>query len=117
MPKTLSQKLKALYKIQNTLPKLIDDASIPTQKLDDYYVQLKMLLNEGNTEARPNIELKKIFAEIHDKPQANKVLIVGDAGTGKSTFLQNIAYQWGRGELYNDKFDYVFKVKLKYLAK
>lgn len=32
---------------------------------------------------------------------------------GKSTFLSYIAYKWGKGEIFSDNFDYVFKVNLK----
>lgn len=44
-----------------------------------------------------------------------KVLIKGSAGMGKSTFLNYVSYRWGKGELFNNKFEYLFKVPLKEL--
>jgi hypothetical protein len=111
---TLKTKLKALYRAQDTLPKLIEDPSVPTQKMDDYYVNLKILLN--NKGERQEINVKNIFDEVKEGEKqiqnpASKILIIGGAGIGKTTFLHNIAYRWSggssEGEMFNDKFDYV----------
>ncbi|MDX1917145.1 MAG: NACHT domain-containing protein, partial [Rickettsiaceae bacterium] len=118
----LTLKLKALYKAGNTIPKLIEDPSVPTQKMDDYYVNLQILLN--NKGERQEIEAKNIFDEVKEGDKqiqgpASKILIIGGAGIGKTTFLHNIAYRWSgascEGEMFNDKFDYIFKVRLKLL--
>ncbi|WP_236682659.1 NACHT domain-containing protein [Rickettsia felis] len=61
-------------------------------------------------------EIKNI-AESISRIQADigKVLLLGSAGIGKTTLMHYLSYKWGKGELWNDKFDYVFRVKLKEL--
>jgi len=115
-PATLTSKLKNLYKSQDTLPKLIEDDSIPEQKMDDYYVNLQILLsNSGNSGEKKPINMSQMFDKIEDQEAAKKILITGGAGVGKTTLLHNISYQWGKENIFTDKFDYVFKVKLKKL--
>ncbi|WP_082068275.1 NACHT domain-containing protein [Rickettsia endosymbiont of Ixodes pacificus] len=64
-----------------------------------------------------NIEEIKDIIESINRIQADigKILLLGGAGVGKTTLLHNISYKWGKGQLWNDKFDYVFRVKLKEL--
>jgi hypothetical protein len=112
---SLSEKLKAFYSRQDTIPKLIEDISVPTQKLDEYYIKLNMLANEGSGDKYP-IETEEMFALKNGKAAADKVLVFGGAGIGKSVFLQNIAYKWSKGELFNNKFDSSFKIRLKLLS-
>jgi hypothetical protein len=38
----LPLKLKLIYKLQDNLPKLIEDASVPEQKMKGYYVDLSI---------------------------------------------------------------------------
>ena len=111
----LTAKLKALYRAQNTLPKLIEGDSIPDQRMDDYYVNLQILLNDDNSGGKQQIDVSQIFDKVGDLEAAKKVLITGGAGIGKTTLLHNISYQWGKKNIFADKFDYVFKVKLKKL--
>ncbi len=77
--KTLSEKLKALYLLQDTLPKLIEDESIPVQKMDDYYVKLEMLVGDKSRGERRPIELANLFASANDQEKADKVLVIGRA--------------------------------------
>jgi AAA+ ATPase superfamily predicted ATPase len=46
---------------------------------------------------------------------AGKVLVTGIAGIGKTTLLNHITYEWSKGTVFSDKFDFVFKVSLKSL--
>jgi HEAT repeat protein len=110
---SLKEKLKAIYRAQDTLPKLIEDASIPQQRMDEYYVDLQMLVDNGSD--KEPIESKDMFSEVGKHKAPNKVLIIGKAGVGKTTFLHHLSYEWGSDKAFADKFDYVFKVKLKKL--
>lgn len=47
---------------------------------------------------------------------ANKILIIGAPGIGKSTLMQYICYLWGNGKLWKDKFSSIWQVELKELA-
>lgn len=112
---TLTQKLRILYATQETLPKLIDDNSIPVQRINDYYVDLLIQLKKENSSKSAAIRMDDIFTDVDNQKACNKVLITGGAGSGKSTLLDKMIYQWGREEIFGSKFNYVFKVKLKYL--
>ncbi|MDE3047475.1 MAG: NACHT domain-containing protein, partial [Verrucomicrobiota bacterium] len=41
------------------------------------------------------------------------VLLIGSAGTGKSTFCQKIAHDWAAGLLWQGQYDLVFRIPLK----
>ncbi|WHA07708.1 NACHT domain-containing protein (plasmid) [Candidatus Megaera polyxenophila] len=121
----LKTKLKALYKAQDTLPKLIEDDSIPEQRMDDYYVNLQIMLDNRRTSGgeKEPIELKSIFDKVGNQEATGRVLIVGGPGIGKTTLLHHISYEWGKDanendqiSIFSDKFDYIFKVKLKNLT-
>lgn len=61
-----------------------------------------------------SIELKEIF-EPKDSRKAQKVLLVGRAGVGKTTLCQKIAYDWAKGELWPWKFKSVIWIPLRQL--
>lgn len=112
----LTRKLQVIYKAQDVLPKLIEDASIPEQKMDEYYVKLQIIMEDKTAdEARLPIELQDMFNPAGKQGAVGRVLVHGVAGVGKTTFLNHIAYEWGKGRVFGDKFDYVFKVRLKSL--
>src|SRR5690349_10887340 len=119
--------LKNIYKGQDKIAQLIEGLDeIPQQSLDDYYVKLQMIVKEDTsnknhayesiTGEKKDIELENLFEKSSDAT-ANKVphklLILGGAGVGKSTLMQYIAFQWGLDKLWNDKFDYVYRISLK----
>ncbi len=41
------------------------------------------------------------------------MLVVGKAGVGKTSLMHFISYKWANNELWNDNFDFVFRVRLK----
>ena len=106
----LSVKLKVMYQLQDSLPKLIEDDFVPDQKLDDYYVKLKMSV-KANSE-KISINLEQIFSPVKENKAESRVLIVGGAGVGKSSlvvgysnydYLQNFIWaDWKRGMLHNE---------------
>ena len=112
---TLTKQLKKLYKAQDTIPKLIEDESVPIQKIDEYYVELQILLDNKEKGDRKPIQSTQIFDQVGDQCASDKVLILGKAGVGKTTLLHYISYEWSKGKLFNDKFDHIFRIKLKLL--
>ncbi|OGT67564.1 MAG: hypothetical protein A3J38_03450 [Gammaproteobacteria bacterium RIFCSPHIGHO2_12_FULL_45_9] len=126
---TLTDKLKALYRSQDTLPKLLDEEGIVAQSLKDYYITLQLILkgkdHTGNTATRLYdqvagtkiaIPMENVFSPLDaDHPAVSKVLLLGGAGIGKTTLLHYLAYQWGSHRLFQHPFDYVFKMRLKAL--
>lgn len=61
-------------------------------------------------------EIKNIAESINRiQVDIGKVLLLGSAGIGKTTLMHYLSYKWGKKELWNDKFDYVFRIKLKEL--
>jgi hypothetical protein len=113
----LTVKLQDLYvKSKKMLPKLIDDLSIASQSMDDYYVNLQIVVDKSQEGEKYPIELTQLFDDVENQHASGKVLIVGGAGIGKTTLLDRIAYEWGKGKLFQDKFDYVFTVRLKKLT-
>jgi hypothetical protein len=156
---TFQDKLITLYQSQNTLPKLIEDEAVKEQSLEDYYIKLQIILKDSDQEetsfsqrvtsynqyesvsgAKRPIEIEQLFEQLDDKhPSANKILILGSAGIGKTTLMHYMAYRWAttlksvpgitpestlevtqtpttttlKPQLWANKFDYVFRVKLK----
>jgi HEAT repeat protein len=126
IPSELSGKLKYLYQQDETLPKLIEDEDIPEQRIQDYYVKLQVVLQENLDQGRSAaardqvvgekrpLEVEKLFDEIDkDHPAVSKILLLGGAGIGKSTLMHYISHQWANGKLWKDKYEHVFRVRLK----
>ena len=53
-------------------------------------------------------ELKNIFIE-------PRVLLVGDAGCGKTTICQYITYSWSKGEIWQNRYEWLFYIKMRNL--
>ena len=81
-----SAQLHALYASQSILPKLIDDSSIESQSLDDYYVELQCEAKGSNGSAQP-IAIQNIFDKdsgaAADADAPSKLLVIGKAGVGQ----------------------------------
>ncbi|MEM7383192.1 MAG: NACHT domain-containing protein [Bacteroidota bacterium] len=125
----LTQNLTSLYQADDKLPKLIEDDDTPEQRIADYYVKLQAVISESgagveSAAARDKvvgekraIQIKEIFDALEeegDKP-AGRVLLLGGAGIGKTTLMHYISHQWAKGELWKDKYAYLFRVRLKEL--
>lgn len=63
-----------------------------------------------------HIEIRNIAESVNlMQADVSKVLLLGGAGVGKTTLMHYLSYKWGKGQLWNDKFDYVFRIRLKEL--
>ena len=84
--------------------------------LNEEKMRKKFDILRRNLPNKSESEIKNI-AESINRIQADvgKVLLLGSAGIGKTTLMHYLSYKWGKWELWNDKFDYVFRVKLKEL--
>ncbi len=58
------------------------------------------------------LKLEELF---HPNQITEKILLIGQAGTGKSTICQKIAHDWASGRLWNDQFDAVYWLPLREL--
>ena len=125
----LTKKLVSLYSADDKLPKLIEDDSIPEQDIGKYYVKLQAVVQEQAESAesaaardkvvgeKRAIKIEAIFDEL-DKEGSEpigKVLLLGGAGIGKTTLMHYISHQWARGKLWEGKYAYLFRVRLKEL--
>ncbi|MFP3012169.1 MAG: NACHT domain-containing protein [Rickettsia sp.] len=120
--------IEKIFKAIDTEKKIRELLKKELPNKDDEINNIVELLNEEKNEKKkfdilrrnlPNkseSEIKNI-AESISRIQADigKVLLLGSAGIGKTTLMHYLSYKWGKGELWNDKFDYVFRVKLKEL--
>jgi HEAT repeat protein len=113
----LIEKLKALHRAQNTLPKLIDDDSIPEQTIEDSYVDLTILSDGKTVDDKQSIDPNQIFEEKEKQEPKEHVVVIGDPGTGKSAFIcRYIPYEHAHGRFFPERFDSVFTIKLKKLT-
>jgi len=124
---TFQEKLKALYARQDKIAPLIEglEDEIPPQSFKDYYTNPKMIIKVDNGKKLQNCEpitdLEALFDPLAsegsaaDKHPISKLLIEGGPGVGKTTSMQYFTYKWSQGELWKDKFDYVYRVPLKML--
>ena len=122
----LSQALKSYYKAADTITLLYEDETLPIAD----YVPLEVVREKESTRAptdrneravsRDNSELEPVHFEtlFAGKPRengaTNGVLILGAAGSGKSTLCQYLVYQWANEKLW-PQFKAVFWVKLRHL--
>lgn len=128
---TSQEKLKTIYQRSNKIAPLIEglEDKIPEHALDDYYVKLKTIIKEDEDKiqgtyetiagTKQEVEIDEIFESLPSEKSdsIHRLLILGGAGVGKSTLMQYIAYKWSKGELWEDKFDYVYRIPLKELLR
>ncbi|CAF3579670.1 unnamed protein product, partial [Rotaria socialis] len=62
---------------------------------------------------KTSIDVKNIFQQCKD--QIKKVLILGRAGIGKSTFCQYVTYRWAKGELWSE-YELLILIRLRKLT-
>lgn len=98
----VSEKLRYIYALDSTIPKVVESTSIPTQTMEQYYVQPHLVKVDKETYERTSIELRSVF------DQGKHVLLEGGFGTGKTVLLQKASTE-------NYGFEYVFRIKLKLL--
>ena len=97
----LQEKLKAIYK--QYYKHLSSDTNIEhCPLLEEKFIPLQFK-TDGTL-----IKLKNLFI----KP---RVLILGDAGCGKTTVCQYITYLWAQGKLWRKKFEWLFYIKMRNL--
>ncbi|MBF5058954.1 NACHT domain-containing protein [Candidatus Neptunochlamydia vexilliferae] len=76
----------------------------------------RLLTHETIFEAKKPIELEEIWETSRLKNKSKKrILVLGAAGVGKSTFCQNASYQWAKKGLWKDTFDLVLWLPLREL--
>lgn len=113
--------LKRNYQSKSMLIPLLS-APMP---IDQIYTELVLINKEEDRKQEMNrredddryktsIELHQLFNKGATE-SSKHILILGPAGIGKSTFCQNIAYQWAHGKLWQDKFEAIFCVPLRKL--
>ncbi|CAF4887593.1 unnamed protein product, partial [Rotaria magnacalcarata] len=62
---------------------------------------------------KTSIDVENIFQQCKD--QIKKVLVLGRAGIGKSTFCQYVTYRWAKGELWSE-YKLVILIRLRRLT-
>ena len=87
-----------------------------TLRLSDVYTKMEMETYSGRYKNKTVIPLnhyKDLFKDI--KPNGTRILVKGDPGVGKTTFVQKVAFDWATKQLV--QFDVVLVVKLKFTDK
>lgn len=110
----ISSRLKIYYEAQY---KHIQSSLNPEVKYftDEYYTSLKLTKgfssqfehNDVNINSKESLLLDNLFNDAKDK-----LLVIGEAGIGKSTLLKYICFRWSIGKLWPDKFDVILRVDL-----
>ena len=108
-PETLKAALRDLYS-GLTIPfqHTVDDYSGTEAALDDMFAQ--QLLQQYNTTHLPETPLEGI----HQLLASRSVLILGQSGVGKSTFMKQMAVLWAKGKLWKD-IEFLFLITLQQL--
>ena len=85
-------------------------------KLSEVYTSMEMEEYLGRYRKRVAVPMRdytELFKNL--KPEGTRILVTGDPGIGKTTFVYKLAYDWAMGNL--DTFDVVLVVELKYATK
>ena len=80
-------------------------------KLEELW-NVQVQKEDQNKEDKKEENKDKVEQPSQNKPPRH-VVVTGEAGTGKSTLSQYIAYQWAQGTLWPDRFEWVLQVPLR----
>ena len=90
---SISIALKAFYrdKFSKTRTSPLDDKSI--KKLEEIYVNLSLLTGKRKDQ-REDIAYESVIGGLTNTENIVRIAFVGEAGVGKTTLLQKMAYDW-----------------------
>ncbi len=112
--KTLHEKLKSIYS-QGQLGRNVQESKSAPLAMEEYVTPSISLVDENTGNTRP-IKLQDIFEAFPDQTEVGRALVEGNVGAGKTTIVFNrIPSEWAKNRLFNDKFDYIFRINLKIL--
>ncbi|CAF1586796.1 unnamed protein product [Rotaria sp. Silwood1] len=98
---SLHEKLKSSYKRRyQHISNIINEQS--SHRLEETFIDLKF------KEEETIIRFEDLFSK-------SRILILGEAGSGKTTICQYAAYSWACGTLWEDRFDWLFYIKMRNL--
>ena len=101
---------KELHNKDDEIDNIVKSLEEETNEENKFAILRRNLPNKNES------EIKNIAESINRiQDDVGKVLLLGSAGIGKTTLMHYLSYKWGKWELWNDKFNYVFRVKLKEL--
>ncbi|WP_016770001.1 NACHT domain-containing protein [Rickettsia sibirica] len=90
--------------------KKIDNIAKSLNEENKFAILRRNLTNKSTSEVKNIVEkINRMQVDI------GKVLLLGSAGIGKTTLMHYLSYKWGKEKLWNNKFDYVFRIRLKEL--
>lgn len=124
LPRCIDETLRNFYKDQKEIIRLFDEKGIPIENCANLNL-VKNKIPQGieskheetkaeNKISEETIALENIFRDYQGPSQ--RILIAGDAGVGKSTLCQLIAYQWSQRRLWQEKFDVIIWIRLRNLT-
>ncbi len=98
------------------LPLPMTEETFPIREL---FTHLRIVKEEAETDSTESwfssgartLKVEELF----DPNKPEKILLIGQAGTGKSTLCQKIAHDWASGRLWNDRFEVVYWLPLREL--
>ena len=100
---TLQDKIKSSYKQHcQLLSNFMNEEC--WYSLKERFIALEF--KQENTDK--NIKLKNLLCE-------PRVLVLGEAGCGKTTICQYVAYSWACGKLWQNRFEWLFYIKMRNL--
>ena len=77
-----------------------------------HYQHISNIINEQSSHG-----LKETLIRFNDLFCKSRILILGEAGSGKTTICQYIAYSWACDTLWQNRFEWLFYIKMRNLNK
>ncbi|CAF5008366.1 unnamed protein product [Rotaria sp. Silwood1] len=98
---SLDERLKSSYKrCYQHISNIINEES--SHRLEETFIDLSFKKEETL------IRFEDLFSK-------SRILILGEAGSGKTTICQYAAYSWACGTLWQNQFDWLFYIKMRNL--